>query len=157
ETTFPSLDAGSKDPVFLTVTAQPGSTRDAGPGGTLPPDNGPSKNLMAANFKLDIKGLPTQRVSKIDAFTVKSTGTSTTVSNLNVTLAASDAQAWSDWFEDFVIKGNNGDGAERQGLITYLDSTLKGVLGTVELHNIGIRRLTAVDNGGGVAQVTAEL
>ena len=66
---------------------------------------------------------------------------------------------WKDWFNDFVVNGNNGQAKERSGRITLLGQNLTTVLGVLQLHNIGISRLDpdGEANPGGVAKATAEL
>jgi len=54
--------------------------------------------------------------------------------DLVVTFAATSAATWKAWFEDMVVKGLP---SERDGVITYLDTTLKEV-GHIDLHNVGI-------------------
>jgi hypothetical protein len=45
-------------------------------------------------------------------------------SNLRLTISATSAKSWQDWFENFVIKGNNGDDREKKGKLTLLAANL---------------------------------
>ena len=62
--------------------------------------------------------------------------------NLAVTLAESHAQTWQDWFDDFVVKGNNGQDNEKNGSLTFLAPDLKTTLATINFFNLGIFRLS---------------
>jgi hypothetical protein len=174
ETTVPALDASAKSPAELTVKVAPESiTRTKGSGKLARAAAAKKKQWLVANFRLELADLDAKTVSKIDAFTVKQTVAADDIGarrdhlrepgkiefpNLRVTLAESGAQTWNDWFDDFVVKGNNGDDREKNGSIVFLDPSLKQELGRVELKNVGIfalrRRSPAGDQ---VARVTAEL
>src|SRR5829696_682984 len=164
EVSFPPFDAASKDPVQLTVKVAPGSTTTTkGSGAKIAaPVAKQQKRSLASNFRLELDGLDCKRVSKIDAFAVKERGaaedggrvrdrgrreTTTEFPNLRVALAEASAQTWVEWFDDFVVKGNNGDDREKNGAIVYLDPTLKE-LARIELANVGIYALRAPRQAG---------
>jgi tail tube protein gp19 len=175
ETTVPALDAAeAKTPGQLTVKFAPESiarTKGAGKlGGQVAAKQ---KAWLASNFRFELDGLDATKVSKIDAFTVKQMMAAVDVGaardfqrepgqvefpNLRVTLAESSAQTWSDWFDDFVVKGNNGDEREKNGAIVFLDAARKQELGRIELKNVGIFALRRPSSAGEqIARVTAEL
>ncbi len=60
------------------------------------------------------------------------------VSDLVVTLPEAFAQDFVDLHEDFVIQGNCSDGDELKGKLEFLAPDGMGVLGTIELSNVGI-------------------
>jgi hypothetical protein len=62
--------------------------------------------------------------------------------NLAITLPEVDSEAFRRWHEDFVIKGNNGDDAEKNGTLEYLGPNLKDVLFTLTFRHLGIFKLT---------------
>jgi hypothetical protein len=175
ETTVPALDAAAaKTPAQLTVKVAPESiTRTKGSGNLKGRAAAKQKAWLVSNFRFELDGLDAKKVSKIDAFTVKQTMAGDDVGdvrdfqrepghvefpNLRVTLAESSAQTWSDWFDDFVVKGNNGDEREKNGAIVFLDPSLKQELGRIELKNVGIFALRRpLSTGEQVARVTAEL
>ena len=177
EVGFPTLDGASKEAAYLTVKFAPGSIREEKAGGedvrgTL---GQKQKNWQVSNFAFRLDGLPTGRVWKIEAFTVKqgiatdSVGparepqivpTAVEIPNLKVTFGAADAEAWQRWFDDFVIKGNNGQDRERSGTITFLSTNLRDELGSIELMNVGIVALYPAEGEAGeasLARFTAEL
>lgn len=155
EITVPALDAASKDSAYLTVgfrgeeiTMQKGDNADLK--GVL---NTKQKAWLCSNFRVEIGGLPCARVSKIDSFTIKQNVVDDAVGsmrinciepsqieipNLKLTISAADLEPWAKWFDDFVIKGNNGQDKELNGAIEFLDPSMSRVLGTVNLMNVGI-------------------
>ena len=173
ETTIPTLDAASKAPGQLTVKLAPEEiTRKKGGGAGGQRAGAKQKQWLASNFRLELDGVETKTVSKIDAFTVKQTVVADDVGdvrimerepgklefpNLRVTFGQASLQSWSDWFDDFVVKGENGDDKEKSGAIVFLDATLKQELGRVELKNVGIFALRRQPPTEQVARVTAEL
>lgn len=174
ETAFPTLDAGSKAPADVTVKIAPESiARTKGSGTVAGQVNPKEKQWLASNFRFELNGLDGAKVSKIDAFAVKQTVAEADLGaardfqrepgqvefpNLRVTLAESSAQTWNDWFEDFVVKGNNGDDREKNGAIVFLDAARKQELGRIELKNVGIFALRRPSSmGDQIARVIAEL
>ncbi|MCA9675090.1 MAG: hypothetical protein H6709_20790 [Kofleriaceae bacterium] len=159
EVGFPALSGASKDPAYFTVkfdpeeiTYAPGD--DAALKGVV---NTKQKKWLASNFRVKIGDLPCASVSEVAAFSWKQ-GTvedavgefrvnakepsKVEVPNINLTIGAKDLKPWSDWFTEFVIKGNNGQEAELSGTIEYLSPNTGEVLGAVELFNVGIFKLT---------------
>lgn len=157
EVSFPTLDASAKEAASLAITFQPGVTRTKTAAGdcavSVP---GKPKQWLTSNFRLELNGVETNRISKIDSFSVKQRVseenkgefrdptkqvTRLDVSNLKVTFAEASADSWLKWHDDFVIKGNNGESQERQGSIVFLAPDLKTELGRVTLRNVGIFRI----------------
>jgi hypothetical protein len=154
---FPALDAGAKTAGELTVRLAPQAVRTKkGSGQAMPGPAAKQKKWLPSNFRLELGGLDCKKVSKIDGFEVRQEATAeapgerrsatrraTKVEfpNLRVRLAESTAQTWVDWFEDFVVAGNNGDRAEKSGRIVLLAPDLKSPLGEVRLFGVGIFRL----------------
>jgi len=170
EVTVPACDGASKDPSYLTVALDGGRVtiaKAAGkPGAVARP-----KPWVASNFKLEIDGLDTTKVSRVEAFTIKQQildwpsgsrvrgkePTSVEFPNLTVTFAASSAKTWGDWFDDFVLKGNSGDAGEKNGTLRFLAANLKDELGQVRFYNLGIFKLAATPSPGTLKRMTAEL
>ena len=160
ETTFPALDAGSKDAGHMTVKLAPEYTRARKASGKLtPPAARVQKKWLPANFRFELSGLDCSKVSRIDSFTIKQTAATDDLGerrdvlkepagvefpNLRVTLAEVSAQTWHEWHEDFVIKGNCGDDQEKEGAIVLLAPDLKAELARITLHHVGIFALRRV-------------
>jgi hypothetical protein len=173
ETTLPALDAASKEPGLLTLKFAPELIKSVKASGKIQAPTTKQKQFQPSNFRLEIDGLDCKKVTKIDSFTVKQQVALHDVGerriperepgklefpNLRVTMAESSGQTWADWFEDFVVKGNNGDDNEKSGAIVFLDPTLKNELGRVTLKNVGIFALRrAPVNDGQAARLVAEL
>jgi T4-like virus tail tube protein gp19 len=152
EITFPALDGSSKDAAYLTVTLTPETIRpEKGSGKKVTGCEAKKQKLWkASNFRLTIDGLDGKAVSRVDALTftqkVVDVGgdvrrpepAGIEVPNLVITLAESSAQSFFDWFEDFVIDGNNSQEEEKGGMLEYLTPDLKDVLFTLTFKNLGI-------------------
>jgi hypothetical protein len=174
---MPALDAADKDAAQMTVKLAPEVTRRVkGSGQTVVPCGGAKiqKRWLASNFRLTIDGLDCTKVSKVESLTIKQKVTENPVGeqrdpgserrriefpNLVVTLPESAAQSFFDWHEEFVIEGNNGSEAEKNGKLEYLAPNLADVLFTLEFHNLGIFRLASetVEAGDQIPRVRAEM
>ena len=176
EISFRALDAASSATALLTFRFTPQAVVSKHGSGQLLP--GPSKLpiWVASSFRLQIPGLDCGRVSRIDSFTVtrsltvaRSAAGGTLVSagkvefpNVRITLSASSAAGWTAWHNDFVVQGHNDDAHEKSGTLTFLTPDFKTELAHLELHHLGIIRLTPDTSAGGqvsqqIARVTAEL
>ena len=157
ETTFPALDGALKQMGRIGVRITP---RELLPPVKPPPGTklgltfgkSPHKSWQVAAFKLELDGLPTTHVVRIDSFAVRrsierSQGQGATIKpgrisfpNLRVWLAASGADAWHAWHRHFLIDGHNTDADEKDGAILLLAPNLSPIA-TIKLHGIGIFRI----------------
>jgi hypothetical protein len=155
---FPELDASSKDVAYITVKISPEYTRLAPPNAAAMTAQAtpPQKMTMASAFRLQIDGLDTSRVSKIEALDVKmKVGTdpigeqrdytkapvNLEIPNLVFYVSESHADSIAKWHEDFVVKGNNGQDKEKNGRIDLLSSSGQAVY-SLELQHLGITHFT---------------
>ena len=159
ETSFPALDASSKEQGRLTVRIVPGSTGpETSPGTKLQVSigKGTSKVWLTSNFRLQIDGLDCTKVARIDPFTVRRpievarsrgprslTAGAVDFPSLRITVSLSSAQSWFDWHKTFVVDGKNADSFEKSGTIALLAPDLSTELARIELHGVGIYRLSA--------------
>jgi hypothetical protein len=176
EVTVPKADAASKEAGFLTVRLSPELLRArAGSGATAKVSAARAKSWLPSNFKLEIDGLDCKKVTKIEALTFKANAaedqigeeriatkepTSIEVPNLQITLAEATSQTWTAWFDDFVIKGLNGDESEKSGKLSFLTPDRKSSLAEVRFFNLGIFRLEPEPAAAGqetIARIRAEL
>jgi hypothetical protein len=170
ETTFPAMDASSKEPCYIKVKFAPEITRFKKGSGKLSAGagKGAQKKWLPANFRLEIDGLDCTRVSKVDSFTVKQSVQTDDIGdardylkepgklefpNLGISLAESFAQSWMDWHEDFVIKGNSGDEQEKNGSLTFLSPDLKQELAQIKFYHLGIFRLAPEKSEASAEQI----
>jgi phage tail-like protein len=173
EVAFPAFDGASKEAGYLTVTLAPEHVAAKKGVGKSAAPFVKQKLWATSNFKLELDGLDTARVSKIDAFTIRQTVAESATGarrvrakepakvefpNLRVTLASTGAQTWIDWFDDFVLKGNSGDANEKGGTLRLLSANLKDELGQVRLFNVGIFKLAAdPTEAAAIKRVVADL
>lgn len=163
ETAFPALDAASKEPATLTVRFSPETiTPKPGTGKLTLGSLGKQKLWQTSNFRLEIEGLETGKVKAIDSFSIiRPSGPEPAkidFPDLKISIAEPLAQSWIDWHADFVVKGNHEDKHEKNGKILFLAPDLKTQLARVDLHNLGIFRLSTESGGGSHAGlIKAEL
>lgn len=175
ETSFPTLDASSKDAGFMTLKFQPELIKGKSASGKQNGAGTKARQWLRSGFRLQIDNLDCTKVSKIEAFTVKTKlaeeaigssrstelgPTSVEFPNLRITLSEVSAKTWFDWLEDFVIKGNNDESAERSGTIQLLAPDGKTEHARIKLIGLGIYRIAvaaAEPRGDKVSRVTAEL
>ena len=156
-TTVPELDAESKTPSRLTVRLNAEKTIRGPASGSVIGHGRPSKLWLPANFRLDIEGLDTTRVSKIEPLTAVADEGAIDFGDLRMLLPADRAESWSSWHKSFVV---DGIGDENSGTLAFLTADLKTELGSVTLRGLGIHRLTrepAPERADRTARLTAEL
>jgi phage tail-like protein len=175
ETAFPALDASAKDPASITLKFRPEQSRYK-PGSSAPVKLGPyatagAMRWVIGNFRITIGDLEKAcaKVTRIDALRVKfgvvkesdsnSRGTQilpggVEFSNLKITVPDTAATDLLGWFDDFVLKGNNSDRNEKDGLLEYLTPDGKKAYFTIKLTNLGIMK---IETPPGKREVTAEM
>jgi hypothetical protein len=127
---------------------------------------GSSKVWLTSNFRLQIDGIDCAKVARIEPFTVRrpieiarSHGTRTLKAgavdfpSLRVTVSAAAAETWVDWHKTFVVDGENADSFEKSGSIALLAPDLATELARIELHGVGIYRLSMDPPELGVATI----
>jgi hypothetical protein len=170
---FPAADAGSKDPAHLRVTIQAESTRrQPGSGKRVPGGISTRRQRwLAANFRFTIAGLENamKRVDRVESLVLRRPVTRTPkalvqgsldVPDVVFSVAAIDAAQFSEWFDDFIVKGNSTADKERTGSLEWLDATLKGALIGVGMRGLGILRVSEQEANAGteaIPRVTVQL
>jgi hypothetical protein len=158
ELAFPGLSGSSRPSglqLTMTLTARFSKAADA-LAGALPPvkvEAGPSARAKrwAGDFRLQVPGLPTNRVSIIEPFKIRrktasdangqkqvSTATQWEVPNLVFYMLPQDSQAWIAWHDDFVVQGHNSDDQEKTFTLDLLSADLKETLLQLEGSGVGI-------------------
>ena len=122
EVSLPQLDGSSKDPCKMTIKLAPEEVHyKKGDGLVVSGEVGDKhKDWLAANFRVEIGGLPAKRVTKVESFTIKQkvlrtrSGPRRTatqhpskleIPNLKLTISAADIGPWQKWHKSFVIDG----------------------------------------------------
>jgi hypothetical protein len=154
---FPALDASGKDAVYLDVEVEAERVRWAAASGKISAQYGTKqKAWLSPNFRFTLGNLPTERVSKIDAFTWKCavatdhTGihrehakvpAKVTVPDIKFHVSAADAQPWLDASRKWFVDGEHLEQNHMQGRIELLGPDMKKVMAAIELHNCGFKSI----------------
>jgi len=177
EVGVPAMDAAAKDQCYLTVKFAPEYVRHRAASGkaTLPPVKAAQEMWLPSNFRLEIDGLDCSRVSHIDPFIVRKKAVADHIGNarvdlkepgriefpnLAITVAETSAATWFDWFESFIITGNNADTQEKSGALVFLAPNRQTELGRVTFFKLGIFKIAHAKADAAAEQiqrVTAEL
>jgi len=142
----PGFDGSSKTPTSFTLEASISkSTVRAGDNAPIQLPSNP-KPFLPSNFRLNIDGLLTTRVRLIAPISFRRGTGGIAPTDLVVTFPSADVDPWRAWVDDFIIKGNNGQGKEKQGSIEVMTPDMSAVLATLALKQIGILELVPVDD-----------
>jgi len=159
EVRFPALDAASKEAAHLTLVFTPESTRAGGTPPAAPVAT--AKRALQSNFRFQLAGLTTTKISGIEAFTIKQATAATAVGELrdytkvpgaldipNLVLSITGVVTdWTAWRNDFIVLGNNTDSAEKTGSIELLSADLQTTLFALQLSHVGLVRVTPSPSG----------
>lgn len=144
EVTFPALDGSAKDPGYIKLKFTPETIRNKkGSGKIENPVDVKQKMFFPGNFRMTIDGLEKacSKIAKVDAITVRQTTATDDIGdardyqrepkriefpNIKITVS----EEYADYYEDFVIAGNNDESKQKNGSLILLDPTRsKGLLG----------------------------
>jgi hypothetical protein len=173
EVGFPPLDAASRDAAYMTIKISPEFTEYQRGTGSISRPMDIQKKWLPANFRLQIAGCQTacQAVNKIGALAFRLARFVQPVEaaraypeprhlempNLAITLPTARAQELHAWYEDFVLKQNNGPANEKSGTLDYLLSDLKPLF-TLAFAGLGILKFTPEkEQGTEIPRVNAEI
>ncbi len=168
---FPALNGSSKDPGYIGIEIQPTSASGyEKAGGGAKASGGKSKKWQLSQFRVEVDGLPTNRVRKVSELTwsrvsaATSTGANRTrqavqgqVSNLTLTIAIQDFDQWNDWFKQLVLEGRSD--RTKSASIELLQANGNDKLATLDLKDVGIISLEPVvgSSGSGITKFEAKL
>lgn len=176
EVVIPAADTSSKEPGKITLKITPEYTRYMkGDGKKISGKfNKEQKLWLPSNFKLEIDGLPTAKVHKVESFTIKQKIKEEEIGdirdpqkepgklefpNIKITFAQTDFDTWYNYFKDFVIDGNSFEDKEKAGTLTFLSPNKEEVLLEIEFFNLGIFKLSDEKdetNPDAIKRLTAE-
>jgi len=155
-TAVPALDGASRSDARLTVRIAPERTDDVKGTGkvVLGTKASAQKRWLPSNFRLEIEGLETSRVRRVEALTV-ATGVldpptvSTTIDfpDMRLTMVETGAAHWQAWLRDFVSKGGGAAAGTKHGTLTLFGSDAKTKLAAIGFDGLGLRRLEQVVSG----------
>jgi len=163
EVTVPKLDGSSKDAAYFDIGFEAEQVRWAKGGGEdIRGKIGPKqKQWLCSNFRVEIGGLPCDRISTVDSFTWKCAlatdmlgifventkhPAKVTVPDLKLGISYADHGPWADAAKSWFIDGNRAEENEMQGRITFLAPDLKTELGDIELLNVGFKKFSDDDS-----------
>lgn len=172
EVAIATMDAANKAAGFLTVKIAPENTRRAAPA-SLPRTQSRTAGWLQSSFRFRIDGLDGSPVMRVDSLAARQLVVSGATgelrdysaepaglefSNLLITLPEARAADWYAWYDDFVVKGNNGDQQEKGFTIELLSSTLDHTILTINGFNAGIVAMRSLPVGAAtIPQVQVEL
>jgi hypothetical protein len=156
---FPALKGDSKDAIYLDIEAQPEMVRYVkGDGKKIQGNYGvKQKAWLAANFRVEVGGLPCTRVASVDAFTWKCEVSADQVGitreptyhpakvitpDISMSISMADIDPWEQAAKKWFIDGHHLAADELQGSITLLGPDMKKEIGRVELINMGFKKFT---------------
>jgi hypothetical protein len=159
ETSIPTLDASSKDALFLKVKIRPERIEyKPGDGNKLQAvEKAKQKLWTASSFRLVIDGVDTSHVNKIEGFTVKQgikplaagpfrlpqlEPTKIDFPDLSFHITQKYADDVFKWYKDVVIDGKKDPVAERTGAIEFLSPSRQDVLLRIKLNEVGIKQFS---------------
>ena len=140
----PGFDGSSKTPDTFTLEAAISKSAFRA-GDNAPIQSIKSKPFLPSYFRLNIDGLPTTRVRLIAPISFRRGTGGIAPTDLVVTFSSTDVDPWRAWVDDFIVKGNNGQGKEKQGAIEVMAPNLSDVLATLAMRQVGIRELVPLD------------
>ncbi len=170
EVAFPALDLESNEPDFFSVTFKPQQTIfQSGSGSQI---SYSAQSPQGAGqwapyfFRLNIRGLEEAcaSITRIEPLVWKRQLIQThgggapmpgrpETPNLVITLPASQADPFSQWFYNFVLQGNASDSQEKPGLLELLGPDQQQVLFTISFGNLGIFRMSPVMDANGTSSL----
>jgi hypothetical protein len=156
ETTFPTLDGGSKEAAYLKVKFQPKAVASKKCSGDrlTPVGGGKQKQWLCSAFRFNIDGIDDARyVNKIDSFTIKQNvkklyigrhreldiaPTKIDFPNITGTISLEKADGILDWYEQYVVKGKKDPAAQKSGSLEFLSPDRGQTLFRITMFHMGI-------------------
>jgi len=146
EVTLPALDHAARDRRFLALKIAPRGVRRTAPRDGLEREE---REFLAHNFAVRIDGLDCSGVLAVDSISVRTSlpevGTKKKplliFPDIHLYVDADRTDPFREWFEDFVIAGNNDDDKEREGSIAFQDPMLGEPLCVLSMVHMGIFRV----------------
>lgn len=156
---LPALDASSREAGSFSIKISPGtSTYGSDFKGTVPIGK-IKKRWVNSNFRLKLGDLPCERVSKIDAITIKQKtvetavnggreievqGAKTEISDLNLVISAVDIKPWNNFYEESFVSGREVE--PLKGSLEILSPDLKPLF-TLQLEGVALRSFVPFPTG----------
>lgn len=172
ETTFPALDGSSKDAAFMKVKIQPErvvSRKVSGDKAVRGTVTTKQKLWLPSAFRFNIDGIDEMRyVNKLESFTIKQgikklyTGedrfpqiepTKIEFPNLSGTISVEYADKLMQWYQDYVVKGQNDVKAQKTGSIEFLSPDKKSTIFAINLYEVGLLTFQILQSSANADQI----
>jgi hypothetical protein len=172
ETTFPTLDGGSKEAAYLKVKFQPKSvvSKKVNGGPKLVPLGGQKqKAWLCSAFRFNIDTIDDAcYANKIESFTIKQNikklfvgkhreleiaPTKIDFPNLSGTISLDKADGILDWYNTYVVKGQRDKNAQKTGSLEFLSPDRGTVLFRINMKNMGILKASMVQSTANADQI----
>jgi hypothetical protein len=177
--TVPKLDGSSKEAAYFDFEFEAEQVRWSPGGGADVRDkagpNARQRPWLCSNFRVEMGGLPCNRVASVDALTwtcavasdvpgiVRRAGkrqAKVTVPDIKLSISMADFGPWAESARRWFVDGQHLDENEMQGRIVFLDSNMKDELGAIDLIKCGFKRFSQDDleaNSEKVARFNVDL
>jgi hypothetical protein len=152
--TLPALDGASKEPAAMAVefVARNVTWGKGAVAAVQPADR--STEWLQSNFRVELGDLPCNRVARVDALTWTCAADGTvTVPDLRLVISRADLGPWEEAARRWFIDHEYRDKHEMSGRISLLAANAKDVLADIEFGNVGLRRFSHDEVGGGAFAV----
>ena len=166
EVTFPTLEGGGKDGMYLKVKLQPENVK-VRQAAVLPVQgimDFTQKMVSTCAFRLEIDGLETSHVSKVEGITFKQgfkavmngrhrlpqiEPTKIEFSDFSIHMPVANAAAMLRWYERSVIEGWRDDKSQRTGSLQFLTADRRLPLFRITFDQLGVKNasLTKAESG----------
>ena len=144
---FPALDGASTEAALMEVEFAARQVR-WGEGGSSAQPAERSKQWLRSNFRVEIGGLPCNRVARVDGFTWTCAADGTVaVPDVRLVISRADLAPWEEAARRWFIDGAHRDKHEMNGRITLLAPDVKTELATIEFGNVGLKKFSHDDVG----------
>jgi phage tail-like protein len=158
--TMPTLSGDSKETGYFDIEVLPERCRWMKEGGqdVRGQIGAKQKGWHCANWRLEIGGLPTKRVAKIEGLAwecktvMDSIGdarentihpVATTVTDFTIHVSMADLEAWQAKAKQWFVDGACLEGDEMTAAITLLGPNMSTEYGRIELLNVGLKEFNA--------------
>ena len=158
--TMPTLDGESKETGYFDIEMQPEQCRWIKEGGQdVRGLIGPKqKGWHCANWRLEIGGLPTKRVAKVEglAWECKTTfdwigdsrentahPVATTVTDWTIHVSMADIEPWQAKAKQWFVDGHCLEGDEMTAALTLMSPNFATEFGRIEMLNVGLKEFDA--------------
>lgn len=166
----PKLDGSSKESAYFDIEFEAEQVRWSKAGGeTISGAVGPKqKAWLCSNFRVEIDGLPCDRIASVDSFAWKCAvlpnpigifrestkhPAKVTVPDLKLSVSNADFDAWSKVAKKWFVDGQHMEQNHHTGRIVFLDPNMKDELGEITLDGVGFKQFGQDDGEANMEKI----